>query len=394
MHREQENLFSKIRILDLTRLLPGGFCTQIWADLGADVIKIEEKERGDYCRWDPPFVNGQSHYFLALNRNKRSLTLNLKTEEGKRIFIDLSRTADVIIENFRPGVMERLGLSYENLKHVNPRLVYCAISGYGQNSPNRDKAGHDINYLAESGYLDIAIKCGSGIPMLFLCDMAGSMFASQSISLALLNREQTGHGQYLDLSISDCFFSWMTLLVARSNALGRPLKADDLDHHGSSLCYNVYRTADDQFIAVGIIEEKYWVNFCGALDMNDLLKKQFVKRSQDPDAFTRLEKIIEGKTLQEWMIWANGRDLCFTPVKSINEVLSDPNMQARDLTYMMQVPGVGEVIQLAMPLKLSNTRVDGKNNPPPALGQHTAEILTAMGIDKEQIVRLKARNVV
>lgn len=396
MSGDNQNIFSRIRILDLTRYLPGGFCTQIWADQGAEVIKIEEVEQGAYCRLDPPFVNGQSYYFLALNRNKKSMTLNLKKEEGKKIFIDLARTADVVLENYRPGVMDRLGLGYARLREVNPRLVYCALTGYGQDGPYRDKAGHDINFLAESGYLDTSIKCGNKMPALFYGDMAGTMYAALAIAMALLDREQTGQGQYVDISIFDSLFSWMTLLAGRSHALGRPLESQDLDHSGESLCYNIYRTADDRFIALGAIEKKFWVNLCMALELTDLISSQYAKRSQDPGAFARLEKIFAGKTQQEWMAWAEGRELCFSPVKSLTEALADPNMAARNLTYMMQVPGVGEVIQLAVPMKFSFNRDDdgGGNNPPPALGQHTEEILASISVDEERIRRLKADKVV
>jgi len=395
MQADQKNIFTDIRILDLTRLLPGGFCTQIWADLGAEVIKVEEKKRGDYCRWDPPILNGQSHYFLALNRNKKSITLNLKAEEGKRIFIELAKTSDVIIENFRPGVMDRLGIGYPILKEINQRLVYCSISGYSQDGPDRDKAGHDINFLADTGYLDAAIKSGGGIPSLFISDMAGSMFASLGISMALLNREKTGFGKYLDISIMECFFSWMTLLVAKSSALGRELEPDDFDHQGSRLSYNVYRAADGQFIALGIIEEKFWVNFCHALDIRDLLQKQFAKRSEDPEAFARLEKIFATKNKWEWEIWAKDLDLCLSPVKTLGEVLYHSNSLARKLTYMMNISGVGEVIQMAMPFNFSTEKTDDRNNsPPPVLGQHTDEILASMGMDDERIRRFKETGIV
>ncbi|MCG9967726.1 CoA transferase [Pelotomaculum terephthalicicum JT] len=394
MRGDRQNTSSKIRILDLTRYLPGGFCTQIWADQGAEVIKIEEVERGDFCRLDPPFINGQSYYYLALNRNKKSMTLNLKKEEGKKIFMDLARTADVVVENYRPGVMDRLGLGYDRLKEINPRLVYCALTGYGQDGPYREKAGHDLNFLAESGYLDMSIKCGNKIPALFLGDMAGTMYTALAIAMALLNRTRTGQGQYVDISIFASLFSWMTLLVGRSHALGRPLEAKDLDHSGESLCYNIYRTADDRFIALGAIEEKFWVNLCEALALTDLISSQFVKRSQDPDAFARLEKIFAGKTQQEWVAWAEGRDMCFSPVKSIAEALADPDLAAQNLTYMMQVPGVGEVIQVAMPMKFSFSSDAGGNNPPPALGQHTEEILASIDIDEEERKRLKVEKVV
>jgi len=393
MSEDSQNVFSGIRVLDLTRYLPGGFCTQIWADHGAEVIKIEEVEQGDFCRLDPPFVNGQSYYYLALNRSKKSMTLNLKKDEGKKIFVKLVSTADVVIENYRPGVMDRLNLGYEMLKEVNPRLVYCALTGYGQNGPYRDKAGHDINFLAESGYLDISVKCGSKMPVLFFGDMAGTMYAALAVAMALLDRERTGRGSYIDISIFDSFFSWMTLLAGRSSAIGRTLEAEDLDHSGECLCYNVFRTADDRFIVLGAIEKKFWVNLCEALDLKDLISSQYVKRSHDPGAFTRLEKIFAGKTQQEWIQWAEGRELCFSPVKSLTEALADPNMAARNLAYRMNVPEVGEVIQLAMPMKFSFSRNDDKS-PPPVLGQHTEEILESINLDGEQIRRLKENNVV
>ncbi|MCL2338175.1 MAG: CoA transferase [Firmicutes bacterium] len=390
---EQQNIFSKVRFLDLTRLLPGGFCTQIWADLGAEVIKIEEVEQGDACRLVPPLVKGQSHYYMALNRNKKSMTLNLKQEKGKDIFFELARTADVVIENFRPGVMERLGLDYNRLKEVNPRLIYCAMSGYGQEGPYREKAAHDINFLAESGYLDTAIKCGGRLPPLFLGDMAGSMFAAFGIAIALLEREQTGQGKFIDLSLFDSLFSWMTLLAARSRALGRPLEADDLDYSGDSLCYNIYPTADHQFIALGIVEEKFWVNLCHDLDVEHLIPKQFVKRAQDPDAFAQLEQIFAAKTQQEWITWNKGRDLCFSPVRSLTDVLTAPYLASRNLTYLMQMPGVGEVLQLALPLQLA-ARHAGVVNPPPELGQHTGEILATIGLGEEQLKSLKIEKVI
>lgn len=267
-----------LKILDLTRLLPGAFCTQILADLGAEVIKIEQPLSGDYNRAFTPLNKVESGSFLLLNRNKQSITLNLKSEQGKQILLDLARDADVLIEGFRPGVMRRLGLAYETLSEINPRLIYCAISGYGQDGPDHLKAGHDLNYMAQAGALQLFGKAGEGpmVPGLSIADVGGgSLMATTGILSALHARHRTGKGQLVDVSMHDGSISWLALHAADSLFAGIEPRGGERPFIGQAPCYNVYRCADGKYFALGLIEAHFWLRFCQHLQLEELENEQW-----------------------------------------------------------------------------------------------------------------------
>ena len=267
-----------IKVLDMTRLLPGAFCTQMLADLGAEVVKVEQPGTGDYNRQFLPLNKVESGSFLLLNRNKQSITLDLKTDEGKNILRQLAADADVLIEGFRPGVMRRLGLSYETLSAENPRLVYCAISGYGQDGPNHLKAGHDLNYMAEAGALQLFGKAGEGpiVPGLSIADVGGgSLMATTGILAALLARHTTGKGQLVDVSMHDGAISWLALHAADQLFGGIEPRGGERQFIGQAPCYNVYACADGKHFALGLIEEHFWQRFCDHLDLPELKDEQW-----------------------------------------------------------------------------------------------------------------------
>lgn len=387
--------FAAMKILDLTRYLPGAYATQIFADLGAEVIKIEEITSGDLCRLDPPKIQGFSYYFSALNRNKKSLALNLKSEQGQQIFKRLAEEADVIIENFRPGVTQRLNIDYPEIKKLNPKIIYCSLSGYGQDNPDSLKATHDINFLALSGFLALNRDAGSQLPPVFFADMAGSMFAALGISLALLNRKATGIGQYLDVALINSFQSWLSLIFSRFHFQGNQILPESSEFTGDALCYNVYKTKDNRFMAIGMVEPKFWQEFCERTGAEDLITKQFVLRQNDPIAWEKICNIVAGKTQLEWLEWLQDKDVCMSPVKNLEEAIQDNLVANKGIIDYVNFPGIGQTLQTGFPLKLSEipTSLQATTSPP-ALGQHTAEILQQIGFKMNDIEAFKMSGIV
>lgn len=383
-----KSTFEAIRILDLTRYFPGGYSTQIYADLGAEVIKVEEMSTGDLCRLDLPKMQGFSYYFTALNRNKKSLALNLKSEQGQQIFKRLAEEADVIIENFRPGVTQRLNIDYPAIKEFNPKIIYCSLSGYGQGNPDSLKATHDINFLASSGFLGLK-DTGSPLPPVFFADMAGSMFAALGISLALLNRNTTGEGQYLDVSLFSSFQSWLTLVYSRFHFQENQVKPESFEFAGDALCYNLYKTKDNRFMSIGMVEPKFWQEFCKLTGAEDLIPKQFMLRQNDPEAWEKICNIFAGKTQQEWIEWLQDKDLCMSPVKNLEEAIQDNLVEKRGIIDYVNYPEIGQTLQTGFPLKFSGLSTSlQETTSPPALGRHTEEILQQIGFNPHDIKAL------
>ena len=271
-----------LRVLDLSRLLPGGFCSLLLADFGADVIKVEDTGMGDYVRWAPPFYEGAdrtaaSALFLSLNRNKRSIRVDLKSEQGREVLLRLARDADVLLESFRPGVMDRLGVGYETLREANPGLVYCAITGYGQDGPLRDRAGHDMNYLGRIGLLGLSGDA-DGPPVQAAGQIAdlggGALMAAFGILAALRERDRTGEGQFVDSSMADGALSWLAMVAARYFAEGRTPRRGELELAGSLVCYRPYRCSDG-WVTLGALEPKFWQACCRGVGREDLIERQF-----------------------------------------------------------------------------------------------------------------------
>jgi len=383
-----------LSVLDLTRLLPGGFCSLLLADFGADVVKVEDTGIGDYIRWSPPYHDGaeqtaRSALFLALNRGKRSIRIDLKTDPGREVLLALARDADVLLESFRPGVLERLGVGYDRLREVNPGLVYCAITGYGQDGPNRDRSGHDINYLGLNGLLGLTGEA-DGPPVQAAGQIAdvggGALTAVIGVLVALRERERSGEGQLVDCSMFDGSLSWLAMLAAEALAGGRAPARGRLQLAGALTCYRPYACADG-YVTLGALEPKFWAAFCRGVGREDLLEHAF-----DPpgsDAHRAVCEIFAERTREQWRAFASAHDCCLEPVLDLDEALDSELVAAREMVVELAQPGVKRPVKLlGLPIKLSRTPGDPARGPGPALGEHTDEILAAAGYSREQIAAL------
>jgi crotonobetainyl-CoA:carnitine CoA-transferase CaiB-like acyl-CoA transferase len=390
--------FAGLRILDLSRLLPGAYCSLLFADLGAEVIKVEEPGLGDYARVTRPHFkdSGIGAYFLLLNRNKKSLSLNLKMEAGKLVFRRLVGTADVLLESFRPGVMDRLGFGWASLRALNPRLVYCAISGYGQDGPYRDLAGHDINYLGYAGVLSVTGARGGPplLPGVQVADLGGgSLLAAFGIAAALLHRATSGRGQFVDASMTDGVVSWLAPYLGPFFATGELPARGEERLNGGWPCYQIFETADGRYLTLGALEPKFWANLCRLLGREDLIPFQYAQGEARDRVEAELRAIFRAKPRDEWVALLRTTDVCAGPVSTLDEVARDPQFQARGLFQEVRHLRAGAVPQVACPVKLSATpgRIE---TPPPELGEHTDALLAELGYDEAAIQALRADGVV
>lgn len=384
-----------IGVLDVTRLLPGGFCSWLLADLGAEVIKVEEPKRGDYLRWFPPLKVQESGMFLVLNRNKKSLTLNLKTEQGKEMFKRLAARADVVLEGYRPGVMDRLGLGYDVLREVNPRLVYCAITGYGQDGPYRDLVGHDLNYLGVAGALELMGEKGRlpVVPGLSIADIGGgAQMAAIGILAALIARDRTGRGQFVDVSMTDGVVAWLSIHAGKYFADGVVPRRGEIPLAGAFPCYQVYETKDGRHITIGCIEEHFWRNLCVGLDLEEYIDHQWSVEKRD-EIFRRLREIFRTKTRDEWFACLRDRDICVAPSHTMDEAFRDPQLTHRGMVVEEDHPVEGRIREIGPPIKLSETPAELRT-PPPRLGEHTREILASLGYGDAEVDDLREAGVI
>lgn len=361
-----------IRVLDLSRLLPGPFCTMLLADFGAEVIKIEAPELGDYARQYEPKIDENSVMFHSLNRNKKSVTLDLKTDEGKDQFLQMVGKADVVVESFRPGVMKRLGLDFPVLEKINPRLIYCAISGYGQTGPYAEMPGHDINYISYAGLLELmGEKDGKPIvPAVQVADLAGGAYpAVTGILLALLEREKSGKGQFIDISMMDGVISLLQSTLPNYLMKNIPSKRGEQMLSGGLACYEVYQTKDGRWLAVGALEMKFWRIFCQKLG-----KPEWIPLLNEPDEVQYklkhdIQTVMYTKTLAEWMDIFEDAEACVSPVLNFAELVNHPQVQARKMFEAIEQDGI-PVKHIGIPIKLSRT--PGKiRAAAPKLGEHT-----------------------
>jgi crotonobetainyl-CoA:carnitine CoA-transferase CaiB-like acyl-CoA transferase len=376
-----------MRVLDLSRLLPGPYCTRILADYGAEVIKIEQPGTGDWVRQVPPLdpESGESLLFRALNRGKKSLTLNLKTEEGQQILQRLAERADVLVESYRPGVMERLGVGYGVLSKVNAGLVYCSLSGYGQKGSHRDRAGHDLNYQALSGMAALTFRAEQppalpGVPM---ADLAGALWAAVGILLALLQREQTGRGQRVDTSLLAGALSCLPVALACHQG-GERYGQGTNDLTGKRVCYNLYQSRDGGYMALSALEPRFWLNFCQAVGRDDLVPHHRALAVPGEWAFDELSALFRTRSREEWRQCFDGIDACCDPVYGLAEALDSAPVQALAL--------LGEA-GLRTPLHLSD-RGQAQALTAPALGGDSFSLLAELGYSRREIGALESRGVV
>jgi crotonobetainyl-CoA:carnitine CoA-transferase CaiB-like acyl-CoA transferase len=387
---------SGVKVLDLSRLLPGPYCTLMMADYGAEVIKIEQPGEGDYIRWRKPGINGIGARHLTINRNKKSVELNLKTEEGKEIFKKMAVEADVILESFRPGVMERLGVGYEEISKINDGIVYCSLTGYGQTGPYRNLPGHDVNYIGYSGILGlIGERNGKPIvPGVQIADIGGGALLSLSaICMALFHRERTGKGQYIDVSMLDGAVTWIYAAVSDFFASNEVPERGKNRLDGKYACYDVYETKDHKYISVGANELKFWKKMCELMG-----KPEWIELHEAPDDVQlQLKKdlaaVYKTRTQKEWVDLLKYEDTCVGPVYDMDEVFEDPQIIARNMFTKMQHPTAGEIKQIGFPIKFSKTPGVIQSHAP-LLGEHTDEILSSLHYSSKQIELLRENGVI
>ena len=410
-----------IRVLDLSRLLPGGFCSLLLADFGADVLKVEDTGVGDYIRLSPPYIDGaddsaKSALFLSLNRNKRSIRLDLKSEGGREALLALVREYDVVLESFRPGVLDRLGVGYERMREVNPGIVYCAISGYGQTGPKREAAGHDMNYLGLVGLLgltgDPPSAHGGGVgggPIQSAGQIAdlggGALMAAFGILAALHERDGTparpaagsrsegdpgregsGEGQVVDVSMADGALSWLAMVAAAYFADGTVPHRGELPLAGSLICYRPYECADG-WVSLGALEPKFWQAWCRGVEREDLIEKQFERPGSQ--AHEQVQEIFKARPREDWESFAREHDCCLEPVLELDEALASDLVHEREMVVEIDQPGAERPVrQLGIPVKLGRTPGEPRRLPGPALGEHTEEVLRAAGYSDAEIAEL------
>ncbi len=395
------NLFEGVRVLDLSRMLAGPYGSMLLADMGAEVIKVEEPDGGDPMRvMGPPFLpDGESAYFLSINRNKKSVALDLTKPEGRRVFLDLAAEADVVWENFRPGVMERLGLAYAALAAVNPRVIMCSISAYGQDGPYRDWPAFDLALQAMGGAMSVTGEDGRppvrmGLPM---GDLAGGMFGAFAVAGALFRRERTGQGAHVDLSLLDCQVSLLTYMAQyfwTDGRVPRPLGSG----HASVVPYGALATRDGHLI-VAIFAEKFWAGFCAALERPEWERDaRFATNRERVARRAELMALIEARvrelTTDEWLRRLHAAGVPAAPILAVDRVLDDPQVRHRRMVVELEHPRHGALATLGTPIKVDGA-LEAPLAPPARLGEHTEAVLRELlKYPAERIAALRREGVV
>lgn len=382
--------FDDLLVLDLSRYLLGGFMSEYFADFGARVIKVEDTKVGDYCRNEEPLKNGESHYHYALDRNKESLSINLKDEEALNFFYELVKRADIIIENYRPGVSKRLKIDYKTLYDINQGIIYCSFSAYGQNDPRSLKPLHDINIVAETGYYDLN---GGNVPVIPPCDLAASMVGLQAVLTALYQRTNTNKGAHIDASMVNSFMWWNSIVDCRWDFFGSKLDTNSIEY--PSVGYNIYRTKDDRMLAFGFYEHKFWNEFCDDINHPELRDTLKDTKDQNPEAYNAITRIVKSKTYEEWSEWLSTRDHCITPILTKTEALESYMTTSPSNMKRVTYPRLGQVLQTNLPHVLntySPSLDDAKE--PPMLGQDSKEIMKELGASDQIVEEMLERGAI
>jgi len=391
-----------ILVIDLSRILSGPYCSMMMADMGAEVIKVEIPGKGDDTReFGPPFVNGESTFFMSINRNKKSLTLNLADKEGKEILRRLIEKGDVVIENFRYGVMDRLGFSYDYIKKINPRAVFCSISGFGHSGPYRERPGYDVMIQGEGGVMSLTGEPG-GLPMkvgVSQADITAGLLAYSGILLALISRGKTGEGQHIDISMLDGQVALLTYHAASYFVTGEnPPRLGN--RHPTIAPYEPVKTGDGkEYIILAVGNDSIWQKFCKLVNRGELITNPMFatnpKRVENHDALLPIvEQILSAKSKREWLALLTDAGIPCGDIKTVKEVCTDPQVLAREMVVDLDHSVAGKIKVTGIPIKMSATPGEVLT-PPPTLGQHTDEILSkTLGYSKEKIEELKKNKVV
>jgi alpha-methylacyl-CoA racemase len=390
MTRIRSKPLAGVRILDLTRLLPGAVATLHLADMGADVIKIEDTDAGDYSRSMGRVRDGMSDFFRLLNRNKRAVRLDLKQARGREAFLRLAQRADAVVEGFRPGVMAKLGVGYDAVSAVNARIVYCSISGYGQDGPYAQRAGHDINY---TGYAGVGDQIGTAgcpaVPNFQIADLlGGALVPVMGILAALIDARSSGRGRYVDVAMTDAVLAHAIFPLLGFLEDGKAPRRGTGMLGGGLPCYNIYRTKDERFMAVGALERKFWLALCDMLGCPELKEKHIVYGGEAEPVKQRLAKIFASRTQREWSDVFARADCCVSPILDIEEALSNEQLRARKM-----VVDASGFAQLALPLKFSEFEFAIERRAP-GVGEHTEEILREAGYRDADIKALRNDGVI
>ncbi|RJP42973.1 MAG: CoA transferase [Desulfobacteraceae bacterium] len=373
-----------LTVLDLSRLLPGPFCSMILSDHGARVIAIEDKR-----------FASEAGANAGVYRNKKHMTLNLKKETGRKIFLEMARQADIILEGFRPGVTRRLGVDYDTVSQINPKIIYCSITGYGQTGPYRDTVGHDVNYLSIAGVLDlIGVKDGPPcIPGIQIADMAGgALYAVVGILMALHARQTTGRGQYIDISMTDGSMSLLTLVLSLTNLTGRPARRSDSFLSHRYACYHVYETADHRYLSIGAVENRFWKTICDYFNVPEYIPLQY-DEARRQEIFDFMENQFRQKTLSEWELELADLEICWAPVRTVDEAMASELFKAREMVVEIRDDKGHDSKGIGTPVKLSDTP-GSVRTPPPGFGENTKEILRSFGYSNDSIKEWEASGVI
>ncbi|MFO7667805.1 MAG: CaiB/BaiF CoA-transferase family protein [Desulfobacterales bacterium] len=375
---------SGVKVLDMSRLLPGPYCSMILGDHGARIIAVEDRR----------FL-ADGLFFDPVNRNKEHMSLNLKTQEGKEIFLKLIKEADVFMEGFRPGVVDKLGIDYESVRKINPGIIYCSITGYGQTGPYRDRVGHDANYLSFSGVLDLIgePEKAPAIPGVQIADIAGGgMYAAIGILLALYAREKTGAGQYIDISMTDGMVSLMPVPLFYQEISGQITRRGDFFLSHRYACYNTYETADGRYISIGAVENRFWKRLCEIMGVPEYAALQYNEEKR-AELIDFMRTAFKKKTIGEWSVVLSSEDVCWGKIQTLPEVLEDPLFAEREMVVEIKRKDGKMSKAIGIPVKLSETP-GSVRTPPPCFGENTEEILRELGYNDERIREFGEKGVI